>query len=274
MRDEHERRKTNGAPDPRTGRGDARASRPRSGPDAVRAAEDGAGHDAQHERRLLTALELEPGDAAQARRAAESCAQCADELERFDGLRQLLDEAGASQRETLEQVRRAMRAGDAAPGDDLVAPLLRAKLAQAAPRQPRLRLLAPFAAAAAAAAVLLGWLMRSWLPFGDDHGRGVMLGEHADKGLSPAGKVREYAPFHWPMLRPPGGSFTLRVWDARDDDPRRALYSRERIEENEHWIEPATLAAFPDAIGWDVQARDVTGQDVGAPRRAYATRSP
>lgn len=237
------------------------------------APERSVGHDEQHERWMLTALELEPGDPAQARRSAEGCAQCADELQRFDELRQLLDDAGASQNETLEQVRRAMRAGESAPGEELVAPLLRAKLEPLAPRRSKLRLVAPLATAAAAAAVLLGWLMRSWLPLDDDHGRGVMLGEHTDNGLSPAGEVREYAPFRWPMKLPPGGSFSLRVWDARGDDPRKAIYSRARIEENEHWIEPATLAVFPDEIGWDVQAFDATGQDVGAPHKAYATRS-
>lgn len=250
------------------------SGKPRGELDAQRPTTRPAGeHDLQHEHWILTALELEPGDPAQARHATESCTQCADDLQRFDELRQLLDEAGASQSETLAQVRRALRAGDPAPGEELVAPFVRAKLGQAAPRRPRLRLLAPLAAAAAAAAVLLGWLMRSKFPLADDHGRGVMLGEHSDKGLSPAGEVREYGPFRWPMQRPPGGSFNLRVWDAREDDPRRALYIRERIEENEVCIEAADLAKFPDAIGWDVQACDATGQDVGAPRRAYAKRS-
>lgn len=232
-----------------------------------------AEHAPGHEAALRTVLEPDHGDAEHALRIVTGCSQCSEELQKLTELRGWLDEAGANQRAVIGRARRAMESGQSAPGVELVAPFVRERLAQLQPRRSRLRRLAPLAAAAAALLVMLGWLVRSWFPRDQASGDGVLLGDHSTDGLDPSGEVSEYAAFRWPkLLLPPGGSYSLRVWDAIEDDPERALFSRDSLKENECRIEPATLATWPEHIGWEVQARDATNFDVGAPRRAYAKR--
>lgn len=238
------------------------------------AAERSAGveHAPGHGAALRTLLELERGDTARAQGIVDGCQQCADELSKLADLRHLLDEAGASQRATLGRARRQSESGQSAPGVELVAPFLRERLAGLQPRRSRLRLVAPLAAVAAALLVMVGWLVRSWFPRNETPGAGVLLGDHSDDGLSPSGEVTEYVPFRWPKLPlPAGGRYRFRVWDALEDDPQHSLISME-IEEDDPWIDPATRASWPDAIGWDVQAQDATGVALGARLNAYARR--
>lgn len=230
-------------------------------------------HAPGHRTALRTVLELELGDALEAQDIVDGCPQCSDELHKLTDLRQMLDEAGASQRTVLGRARRALDSGQSAPGVELVAPFLRERFAGLQPRRKRFRLLAPLVAAAAALLVMVGWLVRSWFPRNDTPTGGVLLGDHNADGLSPNGEVTEYVPFRWPKLElPPGGSYSFRAWDPLEEDPSRVLRRLDSHKDNELWIERAELAAWPDRIDWEVQALDATGSAVSAPRRATAVR--
>jgi len=228
-------------------------------------------HPDRHEQLLQAALggDLPRGDARW--RTLRDCADCAARLEQYDRLQGLLDEAGRDQAAVL---RAAAQAHDA-PGVEDVAPFVRAKLAEQRARKPgRLLSFRAWAAAAAAVALIVGWFERQRSARSDSDqgspGGGVLLGGQKLSAVHPEGDVSNYLPFEWSLPLPPGGSFTLTVWDSATGDPEQPLSTMKNITEQKAWIAAETVAGWPDRIGWQVQALDATGVAVGSPRLVYA----
>jgi hypothetical protein len=229
---------------------------------------------------------LESSELRESRRVVESCAECSDEFAHLLELQQRLDDAGRSRAEVLEAARRSQLSSQLSPqhspqhtgqhpaGAELVAPLLRARLAER--RRPvRLRLVAPLIATAAAALVLVGWWMRSWFDRAETGSRGVLLGDNSSSSLKPDGPVEQYGMFEWPAVPlPPGGSYCVRVWDPIQGSPDQPLCITPGIQKTSWLVDPATAAEWPDVIEWEVQARDATNYDSGSPRFARASRLP
>jgi hypothetical protein len=208
------------------------------------------------------------------RRVVESCPECSDEFARLLELQQRLDDAGRSRSAVLEAARRSQLAGLQPAGAELVAPFVRDQL-QRSRRPVRLRLVGPLIATAAAALVLVGWWMRSWLDRAESSSRGVVLGDRSSSSLKPNGPVEQYGAFEWAAVPlPAGGSYCMRVWDPIKGSPDDPLYKSPVIQETRWLVDPAESASWPDVIEWEVQARDATGYDSGSPRFARASRLP
>lgn len=210
----------------------------------------------------------------ESQRVVESCPECSDEFARLLELQQRLDDAGRSRAAVLEAARRSQLAGLQPAGAELVAPFVRAQLQQR--RRPvRLRLVGPLIATAAAALVLVGWWMRSWLERAESSSRGVVLGDRSSSSLKPNGPVEQYGAFEWTAVPlPAGGSYCLRVWDPIKGSPDDPLYKSPLIQETSWLVDLAETASWPDVIEWEVQTRDATGYDSGSPRFARASRLP
>lgn len=233
----------------------------------TRIADSDSEHPGDHETLLQAAFAADPSHDDARWSVIRNCPTCAQRLRALEATQRLLDSAGQDRDAVL---RRLVDAGPT-PGEDLVAPFVRNKLAaeRASGARPLLSFRA-WAATAAAAALVIGWFARQWITRSESSARGVLLGDQSDAGLSPSGDVTSFLPFEWRLELPPGGSFTLTIWDRAIDDPEQPLSRMTKLKENKAWIAGETVASWPIEIGWQVEARDATGVPVGAPRRAYA----
>lgn len=93
--------------------------------------------------------------------------------------------------------------------------------------------------------------------------RGPITLSDAPAGYAPVGEVAAFEDFRWPDALPSGGSYELRIFDARSG---RLLTS---VEE---WAEPfwkpsaEELAAWPRSIRWELSVRDSSRALHGSPR--------
>jgi len=241
-------------------------------------------HDRERIDALLERLLASGGDPAE-RPAPDELARDPEleaELAELRDVARRLDAVADDPRAILAAARGAERPSDRA---DVAAALDRARhLERARHEEPagasrgRGRRIALVATATAAGLVALLFVTRelgngsrSTVPDARDH----ELGGASLELLAPVGPVDpggSFGPFRWRFELPPGGHFEVRVYDrgAPDGASLRPTITSERLTEPE-WT-PTTTAAWPDAIRWEVVARDASGA-IAASSSAFASRS-
>ena len=143
--------------------------------------ESSAGHTPEHETLLVAALADEGVEGAGAWSARLSqCAQCQQLFEKLSAVRELLEDAGREERETLAE----LDWNQSVPGSDAVAPLVRAlahkrKLQL---RAVRTRRVVMWAASAAAGVLIAGWIARLLALPARDGARDTLLGAQTKIG--------------------------------------------------------------------------------------------
>ena len=226
-------------------------------------------HTPAHESLIQAVVAGDLGAASpQVRERAESCAECRRRLIGLDRVRELLDELAAERRETLA----SLDEGDDAPGRDRVAPFLRSKLAEreaGVARKRRGLQRGAWLAAAALVALLTGWLWSTQATRAPRRGEDRPLGEHGGAGLSPAGDAASFRRFAWELDLPPGGEYSLSVWDAASG---AELTNRPHLSKPECEFSEETIRPWPNKIRWRVTVLDATGGEVTS-RDAVAERS-
>jgi hypothetical protein len=220
--------------------------------------EASAGHTPEHETMLVAALADEGVEGAGAWSARLSqCAQCQQLFEKLSAVRELLEDAGREERETLAE----LDWNQSVPGSDAVAPLVRA-LAQKRKlqlRAVRTRRVVMWAASAAAGVLVVGWIARLLAPPARDGARDTLLGAQTKSSCKPSGPVVEYGEFEWDLALPPQGEFELIIWDDRPDAAIEAVFRKSKLHTPAWKLTPEEARALPDKIRWEVRVYDASG---------------
>jgi len=231
-----------------------------------------AEHTPEHEALLVAALADERVEHAGewVARLAQ-CDECRRRFEKLCAVRDLLDDAGREERETLA----ALDWNQSVPGTDTVAPFVRA-LAQKRKQQlrsTRTRRVVLWTASAAAGVLVVGWIARLLSPPNRDGARDTLLGAQNNASCSPKGPVVEYGQFNWELPLPLQGAFELSIWDDRADAPLEPLFPPLKLYEPKWTPTPEQTRALPDKIRWEVHVYDASGAQLRAEAHASAERS-
>jgi hypothetical protein len=230
-------------------------------------------HTPEHEALLVAALADERVEHAGewVARLAQ-CEECRQRFEKLCAVRDLLDDAGREERDTLA----SLDLNQSVPGSDTVEPFVRA-LAQKRKRQLRsahTRRVALWAASAAAGVLFVGWVVRLLAPPSPVGANDTLLGAHKKASCSPDSPVVEYGEFKWDLPLPPQGEFELVIWDDRPDAPLDAVFRKPKLDTNSWTLSPAEARALPDKIRWEVHVFDATGAQLPGLPSTRAERSP
>ena len=217
-----------------------------------------AGHTPEHEALLVAALADEGYDGAGAWSARlAQCAQCRRLFEKLSAVRELLEDAGREERETLA----GLDWNQNVPGSEAVAPLVRA-LAQKRKQQLRsirARRVVLWTASAAAGVLVVGWIARLLAPGARDGGNGTLLSAQSRTSCSPTGGVVEYDKFEWQTAPPPGGWCELIIWDDGPNPRDQPLIRKPKLESSTWTPTPQELRTLTNKIRWEVHFYDASG---------------
>ena len=237
----------------------------------------GEGHERIVRGVLTGDLDAEDADIAELLR---SCETCRNELSDLRELVSHLDRAAAREKETL----RAAKALEAAPGAELVEPVLRdllpedARPAQVRPAiagvAPRLRRGPVLAGALAAAALVLAALQLPGLlaPAGEPPAREELMMGAAIEVLEPRAPRESLVSFRWRPALTPGGWYVVRVWAANEDNGVLPRVTSPQLRDPEWTPEPDDLERIPQRFRWVVTSYTV-GEEVHREGGGEGTRS-
>ena len=231
-------------------------------------------HGAEHEAQLVAAL----ADDGAVREGAYSsripdCPECRARFAKLIAVRELLDDAGREERETLAE----LDWKSSVPGSDVVAPFVRGLAEQRRNRlrADRQRRWIVWVASAAASLLVIGWIARLVLRQDVSSApNDITLGPTQQVRMSPQGPVREYSPFEWALELPSQGHFELRIWDDRAGAAADPFAKRTDLDQPRCPFSPEQTRTWPDKIRWQVLAYDATGAQLPGVFSASAERSP
>ncbi|MCC7012102.1 MAG: hypothetical protein IT454_06055 [Planctomycetes bacterium] len=263
-------------------------------------------HDSEHSNWLrdFVARDARPADGGELRRLAE-CPHCRSEYESLMRTQDTLERAGREELRTrLALDRRRPSRARSAVSDFVHARLGERPLATGAERPQALPtaaralqtgsgtrarpapLVAPLAApqtrpvarrgrrfewiaAAAAATVLVGWLIEHLRTVAVTPPESPMLGQRSsDPRLYPSGAHSAFDTFRWELQRAPHERYRFSAYS--DSQDRRGELLFDTLLDETTWS--GDTSSWPDEIYWVVQIEDATGA-VRDPRRAYASRA-
>ncbi len=207
------------------------------------------------------------------------CSECREHLDELRAVTGLLDEVMGEERRSLAEV----GGNGTAPGSDRVAATLRVLAARSsaqahegpamppsgAERAPSARakpaMFGLRVAAAAAAVVATGWVVRLLLPTSPQAPSDLTLGDDQDlELLEPVGQVPRYEVFRWSRGRGPYVRYTLSIWNAEGSATQGPVLSLQ-LRDARHWTpSPEEQESLPASIRWQVEALDEFGVSVVA----------
>jgi hypothetical protein len=217
-----------------------------------------AGHSPEHETLLVAALADEgyAGAGAWSARLAE-CEQCRQLFEKLSAVRDLLEDAGREERETLA----GLDWNQSVPGSEAVAPLVRA-LAHKRKQQlrsVRARRAVLWTASAAAGVLVAGWIARLLVPPAHTASTDTLLGAQTKSSCTPHGAVVEYTKFEWETAPPAGGWCELIIRDDGPNAPDEPLIREPKLETSSWTPTPQETRKLTDKIRWEVHVYDGSG---------------
>lgn len=218
-------------------------------------------HDERHARLLAEVLQEGEAD-GQGAAELRACAVCGPELARLLALQAALDRAGA---EEDRHIAEAAELEEPTAADAVVGRTVRELASTPARRRRWPTLLSALAAGVIATTVWYVNTDRAPELRDGSGGHGsrsfdVLGGAETDDRIhlsAPIGDVERFGPFEWEGDLPLSGTWRVRVWSEIDGTP--ITVERELIEP--FWDPPpAETAAWPEAIGWCVEALSIDGR--------------